>query len=56
MAVYNDDGDCRKVKRGLRQLVAYGEVDIHFSIVKKGGLMGGFTPCYRAKQDTKIGN
>ena len=38
-----------KVKRALRQLVSYGEIEITFKIISKGGLTGGFTPCYRGK-------
>lgn len=46
----------RNIKRALRQLVAYGEIDITFKLEKKGGLRGGFTPCYRAKIEPQNNN
>jgi hypothetical protein len=51
LALYKEE--CPKVKRALRQLTAYGEIDIHFQLAKKGGLVGGFMPCYRAKEECK---
>jgi len=49
-AIYKNPNDLKGI-RALRRLVAYDEIEIKFKLCERGGLTGGFMPCYRAKKE-----